>query len=80
MKFTLVAAGLFALCCTLASAECKAEARGWGDSIVWSSYTDGLATAKRENKPVMLFVHKTWCGAWVSPVPLRGNDACWGVN
>lgn len=38
-------------------------ARGWGDNIEWKTFEDGLQAAKEQNKPLMLVIHKTWCGA-----------------
>ena len=49
-------------CVSVVVADCKGEPRGWGDSISWSSFDGGLQQAQRENKPVMLIIHKTWCG------------------
>ena len=40
------------------------QARGFGDLIDW--YNDlpaGLASAKEKNLPVMMLIHKSWCGA-----------------
>ncbi|XP_071117402.1 thioredoxin domain-containing protein 12-like [Haliotis cracherodii] len=48
-------------CLTLSRAN--QYARGWGDDIEWVSLEDGLAKAKAENKPLMLLIHKSWCGA-----------------
>jgi len=47
-------------------AEEKAKnplARGWGDSIDWVTLEEGQERAREERKPVMLLIHKTWCGA-----------------
>jgi len=38
-------------------------ARGWGDNIPWMELEAGIEKAKEENKPLMLIIHKTWCGA-----------------
>jgi len=38
-------------------------ARGWGDSIPWMELEAGIEKAKEEKKPLMLIIHKTWCGA-----------------
>ncbi|XP_073239584.1 uncharacterized protein [Porites lutea] len=37
--------------------------RGWGEKIEWKTLQDGLEEAKKSNKPLMLLIHKTWCGA-----------------
>lgn len=36
---------------------------GLGEHIDWSTLDDGLSRAKQENKPLMLIIHKSWCGA-----------------
>ena len=36
---------------------------GFGEHFNWQSFDQGLAEAKETNKPVMLVIHKTWCGA-----------------
>ncbi|XP_067677409.1 thioredoxin domain-containing protein 12-like isoform X2 [Haliotis asinina] len=48
-------------CLTLSRAN--QYARGWGDDIDWVNLQDGLAKAKEQNKPLMLVIHKSWCGA-----------------
>lgn len=36
--------------------------RGWGEDIAWKTLDDGLNEAKKSDKPLMLLIHKTWCG------------------
>lgn len=50
------------VCLSFAAAENKL-ARGFGDNINWLTWEDGLAAAKKEGKPIMLLLHKSWCGA-----------------
>jgi len=38
-------------------------AHGFNDGIEWHTLDEGLALAKTENKPIMLLIHKSWCGA-----------------
>merc|ERR1711976_341958 len=38
-------------------------ARGWNDNIEWYSWEEGLKVAKASQKPMMVVLHKTWCGA-----------------
>ena len=60
---------VFAVCLVLAVfvglAACatRIDARGWNDEIEWYNYEDGLALSKESGKPVMIVLHKTWCGA-----------------
>ncbi|XP_065071390.1 uncharacterized protein LOC135696049 [Rhopilema esculentum] len=37
--------------------------RGMGTHIDWKPYEEGLAIAKNEKKPIMLIIHKSYCGA-----------------
>lgn len=36
---------------------------GFGEHIKWYKLDDALEEAKSTNLPIMLVVHKTWCGA-----------------
>ncbi len=38
-------------------------ARGWGDSLPWTPLPDAFAAAQAADKPVMVVLWKTWCGA-----------------
>eukprot|EP00112_Aurelia_sp_Birch-Aquarium-sp1_P009305 Seg2052.5 transcript_id=Seg2052.5/GoldUCD/mRNA.D3Y31 product="Thioredoxin domain-containing protein 12" protein_id=Seg2052.5/GoldUCD/D3Y31 len=37
--------------------------RGMGKHIDWKTYEEGLAIAKQEKKPVIVLIHKSYCGA-----------------
>lgn len=39
------------------------EDRGWGSHIDWMTLSDAKKRAAADNKPVMLLLWKTWCGA-----------------
>uniref|UniRef100_A0AC35U6K8 Thioredoxin domain-containing protein n=1 Tax=Rhabditophanes sp. KR3021 TaxID=114890 RepID=A0AC35U6K8_9BILA len=43
--------------------EKKDVSHGFNTKINWVSWADALTTAKRDNKPIMMLVHKTWCNA-----------------
>eukprot|EP00026_Physarum_polycephalum_P018936 Phypoly_transcript_20728.p1 GENE.Phypoly_transcript_20728~~Phypoly_transcript_20728.p1 ORF type:complete len:156 (+),score=22.11 Phypoly_transcript_20728:169-636(+) len=38
-------------------------ARGWGDDITWHTLDAARALSKENGKPVMIIIHKSWCGA-----------------
>lgn len=43
--------------------------RGWNDDIPWVSLEAALDIAKKENKPIFLLIHKSWCHACKSLRP-----------
>ncbi|PIK48887.1 putative thioredoxin domain-containing protein 12-like, partial [Apostichopus japonicus] len=47
----------------LAMASAESLARGFGDNIAWKKLDEGLSLSKESNKPLMLVIHKSWCGA-----------------
>ncbi len=58
---------------TLPSNNCLASAseHGWNDDgIAWiDDWEEAKAVAKRDGKPLMLVIHRTWCGACKSLRP-----------
>jgi len=40
-----------------------AVGNGFGENIEWWSLEDGLSQSKNLGKPLMLIIHKSWCGA-----------------
>lgn len=36
---------------------------GFGDHITWLTLDKALAEAKAQNLPIMVVIHKSWCGA-----------------
>jgi protein-disulfide reductase (glutathione) len=45
------------------AAASKSIGRGFGEQYIWFGLEEGLEAAKNSNKPLMLIIHKTWCGA-----------------
>lgn len=41
----------------------KSPGRGFGDNIKWLTFPDGEIQSKKSGKPMMLLIHKTWCGS-----------------
>ena len=60
MLRTVLLAVLFTSHAVLAAEE---ESPSWNDAIKWTDYETGLQTAKEEGKPLMLLIHRLWCGA-----------------
>ncbi|XP_063429707.1 thioredoxin domain-containing protein 12-like [Mytilus trossulus] len=58
---------LFISCITVSIANDLS--RGWNDDVAWVTLEDGIKAAKEQNKPMMLVIHKTWCGACKSLKP-----------
>lgn len=58
-SFYIVGSVLF----VLTGVGSQTTGRGFGEHFNWFSLDQGLAEAKQSNKPVMLVIHKTWCGA-----------------
>ncbi len=49
-------------------------ARGWGN-LAWVPLKEGLAQAATSEKPLMLVIWKTWCGACKALRPLFSDSA-----
>jgi protein-disulfide reductase (glutathione) len=53
-----------ALAVALAAGAGGGLGRGWGNHLPWAaSLDDGWKQAKEQGKPLVVVVHKTWCGA-----------------
>jgi len=72
---SLTFTGFFILTiCVLAFAESEEDSNadlsnGLGDHIEWHKLEEGFALSKSERKPLMLIIHKSWCGACKSLKP-----------
>lgn len=61
MEFPTFVLYIFACFCSCVSH--RDLSNGWNDKIKWLSLEDALTESERMNKPVMLIIHKSWCGA-----------------
>ncbi|TMS36447.1 hypothetical protein L596_003606 [Steinernema carpocapsae] len=43
--------------------ETNPHAHGFGDEVEWVQWDNAISIAMDLNKPILLLVHKTWCGA-----------------
>lgn len=60
----------FALVATIAAVHGGAElGRGWNDEIEWQTLDAAREAAVTSGKPIMIVIHKTWCGACKSLKP-----------
>ncbi|XP_060568718.1 thioredoxin domain-containing protein 12-like [Ruditapes philippinarum] len=41
----------------------KDLSNGWNDKIKWQTLKDALKDSEETKRPVMLVIHKSWCGA-----------------
>jgi protein-disulfide reductase (glutathione) len=48
---------------SLISDSLCADATGWPAAVAWKTMEEGKALSKETGKPLMLLVHKSWCGA-----------------
>ncbi|XP_010783461.1 thioredoxin domain-containing protein 12 [Notothenia coriiceps] len=53
---------LFSLTCFQDVVQ-AASGKGFGDNIHWRMLDDGKREAEASGLPIMLIIHKTWCGA-----------------
>ncbi|XP_077309462.1 thioredoxin domain-containing protein 12 [Lithobates pipiens] len=59
----LLLSGIVVLCVVAAVCAESGLDRGFGDHIHWRTLEDGKQEAANSGLPIMLVIHKTWCGA-----------------
>ncbi|ESO89682.1 hypothetical protein LOTGIDRAFT_234262 [Lottia gigantea] len=65
--FSIISLVSLIICITLSTAN--ELARGWNDKIDWVKLEDGLKISQTEQKPLMIVIHKSWCGACKALMP-----------
>jgi len=74
---TLVCCGLVAGAFLLAARAARAGG-DWNDQgVKWVPYADGLATAKKEKKPVCLVFYTEWCPHCQNYSGRRASSPSW---
>lgn len=55
--------------------------RGFGEYINWVTYPKALELCKEQNMPMMLIIHKTWCGACKALKPtIKDSRPIWELS
>ncbi|XP_033097064.1 thioredoxin domain-containing protein 12-like [Anneissia japonica] len=63
MIYSHISAAILAVLVVLIHETEASLDRGFGESINWKTLDDGLKLSKETDTPLMLIIHKTWCGA-----------------
>jgi protein-disulfide reductase (glutathione) len=58
-----------------AAAAAAAPSNGFGDGISWLTLDEAKTAAAAQNKPIMLIIHKSWCGACKALKPKFSESA-----
>ena len=45
------------------SSDVSGKGNGLGEHFNWVSLSEGLKLSNEQKKPLMLIIHKSWCGA-----------------
>jgi protein-disulfide reductase (glutathione) len=62
-SFALASFAVLLVAVAVFAAAAADKGHGWGNDIEWRTWDEAKAEAKAKNKPIMLILHKSWCGA-----------------
>jgi protein-disulfide reductase (glutathione) len=61
---------LIATCILSVCIQANLSGGGFGSHYAWISWSEAKTVARQQNKPIMVILHKSWCGACKRLKPL----------
>ena len=62
------------LLCLISVAQCNLTGGGFGAAYSWVDWSEAKTLAAQQDKPIMVLLHKTWCGACKNLRPKFANS------